>query len=269
MKPLIINKKAYSFKTSWEELTPKEIRMVAFALSNSLTDDKLQTDYAVRIQLFKVVTNVPLKIIGAITSVQWADILPHMNWLFEAQRMKENPFPTIRIGFTRLYGPIGGSMTTSSALEFTTADEFFMRYIKTKEPEMLYLMAATLWRSKKWFVLFHRIFGDWKGDKRRSLNEINIKKRADKLRRKMGKDYLTFIFLYYRSFRQFHFAENPKFASLFKGKTYSKTTDFGWHGSLVDFSGGAFGDYKHTSLVKWKLFVMAMVKEVEQANPED
>ena len=146
MKTIKINDREYYLKSSFSELTKMEIFKICHVRGTAMQGEQNEEEFhAMRITLFTVCTNVPWKITRNITSVEWVDILPHLNWCLEVPKFNGNPIPTQRYWFKKFVGPIE-KLKNSTIEEMTAADNAFVQASNKRDPEMMFLLASILYR---------------------------------------------------------------------------------------------------------------------------
>lgn len=265
MKNFSINMRPHLLKTTFDELTKKEQRLLCHLLFNQIFRNDVNLDNSTKIAAFKILSDINWEEYKNITAEEWADLIQHVNWITESKIITKQFFPKLRIGLRSYHGPVG-LLDTSSAIEFITSDTEFIATAQTGKIDHLYRLAAVLWRPAHPFNFIRRFSSKWDEDKRIKLNKPSILKRAKKFQKKMTPAQLVYIFLYYRSFREI---ELMRFRELFsKSKSSSKGTG-GWFGVLLEFSGNKFGDYSATSKINWKLFCMEMVRQINIQKEAD
>lgn len=267
MKAVKIDEKEYYLKSSFSEFTKREFLKVAFVRSKNLEEMTVQEYHAARIQLFTVLSNVPFRKVEKITSEQWADILPHLNFCFDAPDFKATPLKSFRLGIRTYHAPLG-LLDKSSFGEMASADNSFIKANTNSLPAFAHL-AATLYRPKRRFLFFYKLSEKWNGDIREQFNMTRIKSREKKFE-KLPLHVLVGVFMYYQSFRENRLM---KFKLLFSGSSTSTSgiTDLGWAGSLLEISHtSVFGNFQETSRENWQNVVSEMNRqlEIEKARTE-
>lgn len=259
-----INDNNYYLKTSFTEFTEKELKIVCYHRSmnmNSESLDQLQFN-AVRIALFKLLSNVPMSLIHKITSAQWVDILPFLNYCFKAPDFKTNPFPKLLVGLHTYVGPIG-MLDKCSIEEMSQADTAFVACSNGKEPDKMYLLVALLYRPVRTDLQEFKASKEWNGDVREPFNAEKCKARVDKFKR-LPPFMAIAVFLYYYSFRE---NKLMKFTRVFKKATENKPdtgTNRGWAGTLLEMAHlPVFGKLDEIILQNWFTVVYEMDRQLE------
>jgi hypothetical protein len=246
-------------KTSFDELSKKEQLMLCHLLFDQIFSNTINLEYATKIAAFKILSDANYDEYKNITALEWADLIMHVNWITESKIITKQHFPKIRVGLRWYYGPVG-LMETSSAMEFITCDTDFIEAAKSGKAEYLYRLAAVLYRPAHPLNFLRRFSSKWDDDKRAPLNRSSILRRAKRFEKKLSKAHLTYITLYYRSFREI---ELMRFRDLFSRSKSSSKNVGGWFGVLLEFSGNKFGDYSTTSKINWKLFCLEMLRQLQ------
>lgn len=265
MKPIKIDSQEYYLKSSFSELTREEILKVSYVRSQQLTDrdQSLEQYDAMRITLFTICSNVPFKITKNITSVQWVDILPHLDWCFQVPNFNGNPVFQFKHRFKTWIGPVE-KLKNSTIEEMIAADNAFVAASNGKDPELLYILAAILWRPLRSDLAEFRRSREWNGDIREPFNIHRCKERV-KYFKKMPAYFIAYCFLYYWDFRENHLM---KFKRVFpKTQKKSTGTNRGWAGTLLEISHlpvfGSIDELKHQN---WYTVLFEMERQLELAE---
>lgn len=264
MVPLKFGDKEYFLKTSFTEFTEKELKIVCYYRSMNISqheDNQIQFN-AVRIALFTVLSNVPRSLINRVTSHQWVDILPYVNYIFKVPDFKTNPFPKLRIGLRSYVGPIG-MLDKCSIEEMSQADTAFIASSNGKEEDKMYLLVALLYRPVRTDLEEFKASKNWNGDVREPFNAEKCKARVQRFK-KLPKYMVVAVFLYYYSFRENRLM---KFTRVFKKATENKPdtgTNRGWAGTLLEMAHlPVFGKLDEIILQNWFTVVYEMDRQLE------
>lgn len=259
-----IENKDYSLKTSFTEFTEKELKIVCYYRSMNMASESLDQKQfnAVRIALFKLLSNVPMSLIEKITADQWVDILPFLNYCFKAPDFKTNPFPKLRVGFQTYVGPIG-MLDKCSIEEMSQADTAFVACSNGKEPDKMYLLVALLYRPVRRDLQEFKASKHWNGDIREPFNAEKCKARVEKFKR-LPPFMAIAVFLYYYSFRE---NKLMAFKRVFKKANEKKEdtgTNRGWAGTLLEMAHlPVFGKFDEIILQNWFNVVYEMDRQLE------
>jgi hypothetical protein len=267
MKQLKIDDIEYKMKSSFAELTPSEIFKVCHVRSKAMAGEQNEEEFhAMRIVLFTICTNVPWKKTVQITNVQWVDILPHLNWCLEVPKFAGNPILTYRHWFRKYVGP-AGKLKHSSIEEMISADNAFVSASNKKDPEMLFLLAAILYRPVRKDLAEFRNSTEWNGDVREPFNMSRSRERV-KYFKKLPAHFITYCFLYYWDFRENHLL---KFKRVFPKKEQKGSgTNRGWAGTLLELSHlPVFGNIDQLKHQNWYTVIFEMDRQLERAEQRE
>lgn len=262
-------KNQYTLKSSFDELEKGEMLQLCFLLQNGIFELSEKEANAIRIAAFSVLSTMPKKEIDNIEAHQWVDIIKKLNWIFDAPKLSRNLLPVIKIRWRKFYGPLKHDMESSTAMEFITTDTAMIQMAKNKDIAQLYMMCAILYRPKRKDWREFKASTDYTGDLREPLNRIGIVKRAAYFQKHLPIDQAVYVLQYFKGFR--HHVFMKRHANLFDGqnKSAGKGIDFGWHGVILEFSDGKFGNYGETAKTNWQLFFMEMSRQVQLAKERE
>jgi hypothetical protein len=112
-----------------------------------------------------------------------------------------NPVPSFRPTWRTYYGPSNGFMNVKCG-EYTDACRVFSEFNSTGDIDLLYDLAAILYRPKKLFFSFSKYFNSYDGDCRIAYNANTTDSRKKQLKyAPMG--FIYGIYLYFASFQIF------------------------------------------------------------------
>lgn len=274
MKKLKFDDKEYQLVSSWDEMTGKQFVRTCHIRGEHINDTTQQAFNASRIILFSVLSNVPMKLIEEITAVQWVDILPHLNFVFETPNLTTNPFKKISTGFFKnVIGP-AGMLDHSTYEEMITADTFFTKASEQKDVSFMYKLFAVLYRPERLNLHQEQMNPKtWNGDHREPFNSTLAKSRAAEYEKKVPFHYVVGVFLYYWSFRDQQLIKG--FPNLFQKPVSSGTqvkrqgNDYGWAGKLLQMSGKQFGDYDSTKNQHWRTILVEESRQIDIARERE
>lgn len=261
MKIIKIDNEEYQLKSSFSEFTKREFLKVSFIRSQHMEEMSVGEYHAARIQMFTVISNVPMRIIEKIVAEQWADILPHVDFCFKAPDFKETPIKSYRRRCRTFHAPTG-MLEKSSIGEMATADAYFIKASANSLDDFA-MLAAILYRPKRRFLFFFKLSSKWNGDIREEFNMNRVKQRQKHFK-KMPFHFLVSVFLYYQSFREHKlltftrlFPKNPTEGGL-------SITNRGWAGTILEIAHtSVFGTFKETSQENWLNVVTEMDMQIE------
>lgn len=271
MKNLKFDNKEYQLVQSWNEMTGKQFVRTCHIRGKHINDSTQEAFNASRIILFSILSNVPQNLINEITAVQWVDILPHLNFVFETPDLDHNPLKKISTGiFHNVIGPVG-MLEHSTYEEMITADTFFTKASTTKDIEFLYRLFAVLYRPERLNLKSVQCNPEiWNGDTREPFNSTLAKTRAKQYQESVPFHYVVGVFLYYWSFREHVLVK--QFKNLFIKPQSSgqqvvrQGNDYGWAGQLLEMSGKQFGDLKETGNTHWSTILMEQSRQIDIAR---
>jgi len=248
----------------------EETMRVFWALANYTDSNDVIQYNATRILLFRILSNVPEKLVGDIDPEQWLDILPHTDWALRSPKLRTNPMPVIRL--SRFRGSVFGPQELLNDLsfgEFRAADEAFLAFTNGKSHDSIWLLFAILWRpERKDLSSFRNDPTRWNGDVREPFNKNMAVDRAKIYAKRLKPHYAVGALLYYWSARDAKLVNNSLLAPLFKGAS-NKTSKLGWLDPLLEMSGNKFGPIDQTDLQNWLIILVEMAREIERSKPKN
>lgn len=128
-----------------------------------------------------------------------------------------NHVPKFKVLLHNYYGP-EDSFTNLTFGEYTDALRIFLDFHATGDVDLIYLLAAVLYRKKKWFYPLRKLSSSFNGDKRRTYNSNLIADRADKFKY-ADPGFIYGVFLMFSSFQK-----------------YITTAEIPWGGKILDLS---------------------------------
>lgn len=267
MVTIKIDSQEFQFPQAWNELTPVQLDRVALIRAEYMDATDEQSMNAARMAAFKFLSGVRFSKFMNITSNQWYDLLPLMNFLFEAPSMEINPLRSIRVGARIYYGPVG-MLEGATYKEMIDADTIFAKAANTKSKEDMYLLMAIMWRQKRVDLSAFKRSEKWNGDIRRPYNNPHAKELAKIFERKVSFHIAVLVFLYYWSFRNQMMAQ---FANLFSDLEDDERqgNNYGWAGPLLEMSGGKFGTITETENTDWFTAMLHLSREMDLAEQRE
>jgi len=208
--------------TSYNQLTKKQLLEITQIFASEP-----------RLSLFRVLTF--LKLTGAkilkndgsgirfkykntkfyLTPEEFLSFSKSFDFLTENSTLTNNLLPIIRVALKKYYGP-SNSLFNITFGEYLTAENYFIRYNKTKDIIFLDKLIATLYRPKKKAI---KVDENYKGDLREEFNDFLIDRRSKTIAKlPFYKKHAIYIF-YSGSVN----ALTERFPLVFEGGT-SKTT---------------------------------------------
>ena len=203
MNVLEIGKNTFETPGNWEEVTPLQATDIASALLSSSTiqdfksrlmlrwlklegkiyshNDRIYTNQGSKRKTLKLHSKGKAMYISP---EDWYMLCETLDWLFiDSQNGKarhfhsgltRNLFPVIKAGSVKLYGPDNG-LANCSAIEFAKADTRLMSYRNTGEGKYLDELIAVLYRPRRKFRYFSRIFySDFSTDLRVKYSDAHL-----------------------------------------------------------------------------------------------
>ena len=273
MVKMQINGRHRDLPSSWNDLNEEQFKRVCFVRAQHIHNENQQAVNASRMVLFHILSGLKTYIIEEITAIQWADILPHMNFIFDTPTLDHNPLPKVYVaGLGDLYGP-EGMLDYSSFDEMISADKQFTTINTTEDEEQRYTLFAKLF-----FILYrpeHEHLAEfrkdpkrWNGDIREHFNSEIINERVKLYRGNVEFYKLVAAFIYYWSFRSNKLVAG--FPNYFKepdGDNEDRTgNDYGWADPLFEMSGDKFGTFEQTANQHWYTIMAEISRQIDKAN---
>jgi len=265
MKTILINDKKYDLVTSYSEMNSYQFLTISGLLGQNIFTERdmleLNSD---RIAAFHLLTNIPFKILREIKAFEWADILPHMNYLYQVPDLKSNPIPKFQYSlFKTYYGP-QGFFENCSIEEIVNADDAFVKAVTTKKEEHIFKLFAILYRPLRSDINQFKSSPDWNGDNREPYNAQTMRERLE-LFSKLNSSFPYAVFYLYFSFRTNRLLTFKNIFSVPKNsKTKTQVNNYGWAGTLMEMAEtGVFGGLDETKKVNWFTFMVALSKKID------
>lgn len=259
--------------SSYKEMDSKTFLKIAAIRSQFLFENSQPEGfYSLKIQAFTVLSDIPYRKIVLINSYEWADLLPHVEFVFTSSPdLDKNPLPKLKIGFLNrkpLHGPVG-LLSNLSIFEFCEADTAFMDAGNSQRLDKIYLLAAILYRPIRRDLKEFQASKEWNGDVREEYNQQKAFTRST-LFRKVPLYKLVAIFLYYWSCRQQELLNDPGLAILFKEKDIKiESLNIGWLGTMLSVANKEFGPLDKTQATNWKLVLYSIAKNMTEKENMD
>lgn len=239
----------YTRKTasSWDELSLKDIRLIARNFNRKATENDLKTRVMLQLLGLRVLHRRPVLRDGEecfplkakkhkpflVTGEQLADMLKTLDFL-TAEIKKEDEtvqriisswltkqkLPWFRYRFKKYYGP-ETRLFNILFDEFLEADQHFLAFTRTHDDNDLNKLVATLYRPADKRVKPGNI--NYTGDRRETFNDNLVEYRAKKLRRVPVETKLIILF-FYQGCREFL---KVNFPAVFSESTGKKGRNYG------------------------------------------
>lgn len=265
MKKITIDDKNYDLITSFSEMNSNQYLCISGLLGESIFSERKMLELnSERIATFHLLSNIPFRIIREIKAFEWVDILPHLNFIYEAPDLKTNPIPVFKYSiFKEYFGPVG-LFETSTIEEIVNADDTFIKAVTTKNVEHIYKLFAILYRPVRKDLKEFKNSEAWNGDIREPYNSSKMKERIDLFKNTKSSFPFAVFYLYY-SFRQQKLLYFKNVFSVPKdGKVKHQVNNYGWAGTLMEMAEtGVFGDLNNTKNVNWFTFMVALSKKID------
>ena len=193
------------------------------------------------------------------------------------QNYIHNPIPTFKLWQT-YYGP-SDSFQNMKIGEYTAALKLFLQFNASGDIDLLYELAATLYRRKKWFHFILKRLPKYDGDCRQLYNVHNVEKRI-KTMKYAPIGFIYGIYLYFASMQIIvSSAEVPwgdkvlDFSILFSGSDNTskiEAADIGLDSVIFAMSeSGAFGDFEKVNQAPfWNMMIKMYDSRVKQLQLE-
>lgn len=263
MKTVLINNTEYQLISSFAEMSKYQFLNLCKLRLEHIEKEATQIEYnALRIVAFNLLSNVPLYLINRITSDQWVDLLPYVDYAFlEVPDLKKNLLPEIKIGKEILHGPVG-LMDKCTIDEFTRIDTSFISASNGKDIASLSVMFSYMYRPIRKDLKSFKKSSSWNGDIREEFNAEKCKSRLNKIK-EFPMIYLVANYLYFSSVREQRF----KILKYLFAEVESKIRmdDRGWAGSMLQLShSGVFGNFEQQMKQNWFTVMVEMDRLSEQ-----
>ena len=266
--------KTIIFPTNWNELTKKQYLFVCqnFADLIESKDENNQTTefYASKVLLIKHFLKMPLRKFKHVDAEQLACLMPLLDFLDNANQLNRNLVPSFSYMGLKYHGP-KTEMETSSIGEFVAADSYFIKAQTDHDDLIMWKLLATLYRPRQRFILIKKWLGIWDGDLRQSYNQSTVERRAKFFQKRLHYKYKWASLYFYMGFRTNNVTT---FTNLFdqpeeegsKDVNVKTGNDYGWAGTLLELSGGKFGNLKQTENINWFTFFVEMSRQMDKSK---
>lgn len=223
---------------------------------------------AIRLSIFRLLSNIPEAIFNKITAEEWVDLLPYVDFAaLKTPDFDKNLIPFVIIPFMRYerlkyHGPIG-LMDKCTAEEFTYIDTAFIQASNSKDISALVKMFAYMYRPMRSDIEKFKASSCWNGDVREEFNYEKCNSRIELFSKTIDPHLLVHNFLYFQSVRKQRF-ERLKY--LFQ-KTSSKIfmDDRGWAGTMLSLSHtNVFGSFSEQMKMNWFTVMVELDRLAEQ-----
>jgi hypothetical protein len=148
--------------------------------------------------------------------------------------------------------------------EFTTAEKYFFRYLKSGSASSLDCFIATLYRPQRWLHGIRKRLGDYQGDNRTNFNEHLVMARARKLARLKDTEKAA-ILTWYRGCRLTLERLYPHVFSVESEESKANKVS-SWEPVLRGMAGGKFGDVAATGRAQAHQILAEMNEQLEEAK---
>ncbi len=239
----------YTGPSSWEEITPKQLRIWAkVCLLRAGVNDA-----------FKAITYIFFGIKADL--FEQLDDAQHDQIHSKISFLKKNQcyfwiIPSFKFWFKKYYGP-ANRLSNLKVKEFRVTELYYQLFIKQKNPKYLDYLIATLYRPKRSGVIDNDIRVDY--------NEYQTIKRAKFF--KWLPASLKYAILFNYEGCRFYIQDHPKFRKLYKkvegGK---KEALFDYDVMIQGIAGGIFGTYQETAETNLYTFLERVVKQIEDVE---
>ncbi|WP_299755308.1 hypothetical protein [uncultured Pontibacter sp.] len=246
----------------WDELTRKQLLTVMLIFS--VVEDAIQRKRL----LLKTLLHFPDARFDALPAWVLVDLLHLTDFLLEHEPQKpltKQLLPSIRPQLTSCWyhGP-ADLLVNVTFSEFTTAEKYFFRYLKSGNASSLDCFIATLYRPQRWFHSLRRRLGNYQGDNRTPFNEHLVVTRAQKLAR-LNDTEKAAILTWYRGCRLMLERLYPDVFSVESEESKSNKVS-SWEPVLRGMAGGKFGDVAATGKAQAHQILAEMNEQLEEAK---
>ncbi|HWK58741.1 MAG TPA: hypothetical protein VNQ80_15465 [Parapedobacter sp.] len=242
----------YRAPSEWNELTRRQIFAWCGIVRQAIS---VEDALAAAVLLFY---KIPLDLLSWLSPGQRFKLAESLGFLDGENRLTTNVIGRVRLLGRAYHGPVG-RLANVSIGEFRRTEIYYQHWLRSRDPQLLRLLAATLFRPKG------------KGgadDVRERMVERRINRRA-RLFRLLHPNWLHAILLYYEGCRA---AVRKLYPRVFVKATGGDQTDGRpqpW--KLVDldthilaFSGDKLGTYAETNEVNMHVFFKHMTQRLEE-----
>ncbi len=181
------------------------------------------------------------------------------NFLFEGNELTKWLIPSVRIGWKTYYGP-SDNLINVSLIEFSKADTYYLKYLKTKDEAWLNKMIAVLYRPKK--VPYRPKAIDFDGEIRQQYNGEHVAAREKKFTR-LPIPTKKAILINYQGVRN-----NLEKCYPHVFRTRKKGKNLGWAPIILELAGDKFGNEERTAHSRLHTILIYMelvaVQRIEQ-----
>lgn len=262
MKTIRIDDEIFQLKTSFREMDWKEISVILGLQSKFLTTEIPVVDFnAMRIAIFRLLTNIPESIFNKITAAQFADLLPHIDFVLQKTfDVDENELIQVDTPVGTLFGP-QGLMDKSTVEEFIYCDTALLQVANMKNVDAMLKIFCYMYRPKRADFQQFLHSKEWNGDIREPFNLERCNQRMEQLKN-MPIVYKLWAYNYFRAVREQKF---ETFKYLFqKMESKIKLDDRGWPGAMLELShSGVFGKIEDQMKQNWYTVIFEMDRLAE------
>ena len=230
MNTVEIDSASFQLPASWDELTRKQLLMVANLFNRRLS----VIDFKLKILLHCLA--IRPKLIKRINPEDAYFLCQSFDFLLKDVTLTRNLIPVIRKRFIRYYGP-SDKMLHCSFGEFTKAHNKLDQYIKTRDENVLNEIIAILYRRKKSFWFIRKRFTNNK-DPRKKLHDLSLTKRTASFE-KLDPVIRYGVFLFFTGVLN---SLPQQFPNVFRKREDSEENKHGWVPLVISLSDGKTDD---------------------------
>lgn len=244
---------------TWNELSQDQLLRVADLLYLREVDI-----HRFRVELLRILLKLKWHHLMMLGGAYLIELFPFVKFIEEEITLNENKILEIDSGRFRFFGPIG-NFSTLKAEEWTAADEAYLEYESTKEPEHLDKMVAVLFRSREKGMW--KGHSQWANDYRLPFNEYAVKARKSRFQQ-IDSRIKYAVLLWWKGCRR---EWEEVFERVFKNRSEGPES-FGWEESIMKLSGAEFGDdsqTRNTYMYKLMLKMEVTLKDEEYRKEQE
>ena len=219
---------------TWNELSAEQLIRVAGLLFSEIKDI-----YRFRIELLRILMGFKWHHLLIIGGERLIDLFPFVKFIEDENTLTRNKIDQLKLKGVRFFGPIG-DFSRLRGEEWTEADEAYIEFSQSQDPDALDRFMAILFREKAKGQSPKN--PGWKGDHRVPFSDAHIQTRIPYMQRVPMSVKLA-VLLWWKGCRR---EWEEVFERVFQAKGEGPES-FGWQETLLKLSGSEFGDLERTN----------------------
>lgn len=233
MTEVKVDKRVIMLPGSWNELSREQYEFVCGLLLEGLSEELY------KLRLMRYFMDMPLKLFKPVDIYA---IEEQLGFLCKEPDITYNKYSELSIKGKSYYGP-ADMLEDITLIEFARADQRFLEYVANKDEKDLNELIAVLWRRRKMFIGFQRLFRIWDGDYRVRFQDYMTYQNSNIFARLPQRKKFA-IFLWYAACRK---RIIEIFADVFDGEKDKDSKEYGWGDIIIDLAGDKFGTIDKTA----------------------